>query len=76
MRGCLLEDIAARSKGAVIAPENLNDLADRLASQVVKRELREDEKLWQDAPLVWVTLGLLVLLLTVEWVGRKMAGLP
>jgi hypothetical protein len=72
----LLEDLAARTGGEVIAPENLHRLVERLASQVVRREHREDEKLWQDAPAVWGTLGLLVLLLTVEWVGRKMAGLP
>ena len=54
----------------------INSLADRLVHQVVTRELREDDKLWQDAPLVWVTLGLILLLLTGEWIGRKLAGLP
>jgi len=72
----LLEDLAVRSKGRVIPAESINRLAEWLVGQVVTRERREDEKLWQDAPLVWVTLGLIVLLLTVEWVGRKMAGLP
>jgi hypothetical protein len=72
----LLEDLATRSKGEVIAPDQIDHLADRLVSQVITRERREDEKLWQDAPVVWVTLGLILLLLTMEWVGRKMAGLP
>jgi hypothetical protein len=72
----LLQDLATRTGGEVIAPENLNRLAERLVCQVQMRELREDEKLWQDAPLVWATLGLFLTLLTVEWVGRKLAGLP
>jgi hypothetical protein len=72
----LLEDLAARTRGEVIAPDDLPRLADRLAAQVVTRERREDEKLWQDAPLVWITLGVFLLLLTVEWLGRKLAGLP
>ena len=57
-------------------PEDIGRLTDRLVSQVVTRELREDEKLWHDAPLVWATLGLVLLLLTGEWVGRKLSGLP
>jgi hypothetical protein len=72
----LLKDLAARSHGEVIAPADLHRLVERLTSQAVTRELREDEKIWQDAPLVWVTLGLILLLLTGEWVGRKLAGLP
>ncbi len=72
----LLQDLAARTRGEVIPPEDLHCLADRLVSQVVTRERREDEKLWQDAPLVWVTLGIFLVLLTVEWIGRKLAGLP
>jgi hypothetical protein len=72
----LLQDLAARTKGEVVPPEDIGRLTDRLVSQVVTRELREDEKLWQDAPLVWATLGLVLLLLTGEWVGRKLSGLP
>jgi hypothetical protein len=51
-------------------------LADLLTSQVETRERLDELKLWQDAPLVWVTLGVVLLLLTVEWVSRKLAGLP
>ncbi len=72
----LLESLALASKGKVIAPEDVGRLAELLTSQVETRERRDEQKLWQDAPLVWVTLGVVLLLLSVEWVGRKLAGLP
>ncbi|HYT93728.1 MAG TPA: hypothetical protein VEL76_33725 [Gemmataceae bacterium] len=72
----LLEKLAADSKGQVIAPEDVGRLADLLVRQVELRERRDEQKLWEDMPLVWVTLGVFLFLLTVEWVGRKLAGLP
>ena len=72
----LLETLASASKGEVIAPENARRLADLLTSQVETRERADTQKLWEDVPLVWVTLGVFLFLMTLEWVGRKLAGLP
>ncbi|MCI0457074.1 MAG: hypothetical protein L0Z62_08850 [Gemmataceae bacterium] len=72
----LLESLALTSKGEVIAPEDVRRLAQLLTSQVETRERSDKQKLWEDPPLVWVTLGVVLLLLTVEWVSRKLAGLP
>jgi hypothetical protein len=81
----LLESVAAAGKGQVFTPEDAGRLVELLTKRVETREHRDEEKLWQDAsdlkrgrdqPLVWVMLGVFLLLLTVEWVGRKLAGLP
>ncbi len=72
----LLEAMANAGKGEVVAPEDVGRLVERLTSQSEMRERRDEQKLWQDAPLVWATLGVILLLLTLEWVGRKLAGLP
>ena len=55
-----------------LTPDNAAELAALLNSQAVTREHREENKLWQD----WTTLMLFLILLTAEWVGRKLAGLP
>jgi hypothetical protein len=72
----LLEALAARSGGQVVAPEDAGRLLDLLTQRVVRRDLHDEQKLWQDMPLVWWVLGVLLSLLTLEWVGRKLAGLP
>lgn len=72
----LLESLAARGNGEVFTPETIDELVQRLARQTVRRERREPQRLWQDAPLVWWFLGVVLGLLTVEWAGRKLAGLP
>jgi hypothetical protein len=72
----LLENLAARSKGEVFTPETVDQLVERLARQVVRQAKREPQRLWQDAPLVWWFLGIVLALLTLEWIGRKLAGLP
>ena len=71
----LLENLAAQSGGAVYTPENVRELVDRLARQVVEREQRSPLRLWQDAPFVWWLLGAFLSLLTLEWIIRKSAGL-
>jgi len=43
-----------------------------LTKRAVTREERAENRLWS----WWVTLVLSLSLLTVEWVGRKLAGLP
>jgi hypothetical protein len=72
----LLESLAAESSGEVLTPEDVDKLVSLFGSDGVTRQPRQDMKLWQDEPLVWVTLGILLTLLTVEWVSRKLAGLP
>jgi hypothetical protein len=72
----VLEGIAAASRGEVLTPETAGRLLDRLAQRVVRREHRDEQRPWQDEPLVWGVLGLFLGLLTLEWVGRKVAGLP
>jgi hypothetical protein len=68
----LLEELAAKSGGQVFAAENTAGLVDALTKRAVVREERAENRLWQ----WWVTLVLVLSLLTVEWVGRKFAGLP
>ncbi|MCC6418253.1 MAG: VWA domain-containing protein [Gemmataceae bacterium] len=72
----LLESLAQAGKGEVIAPAEVTRLVDLLTRQVETRTRREEQKVWQDPPLVWTTLGVFLVLLTLEWVGRKLAGLP
>jgi hypothetical protein len=68
----LMEELAAKSGGQVFAPEDTAGLVEALTKRVVTREERSENRLWQ----WWVTLVLVLSLLTVEWVGRKLAGLP
>jgi hypothetical protein len=68
----LLEELAAKSGGRVFAPDDTAGLVELLTKRVVTREERAENRLWQ----WWVTLVLVLSLLTVEWVGRKLAGLP
>jgi len=68
----LLEELSAKSGGQVFAPENTAGLVDALIKRAITREDRAENRLWQ----WWVTLVLVLSLLTVEWVGRKLAGLP
>jgi hypothetical protein len=43
---------------------------------VQRREIRTEERPWQDLPLAGWVLGTLIGLLTIEWSLRKLAGLP
>lgn len=72
----LLEALAVAGKGKLLTPETAGQLAGLLAPQVKMKPHVDRQQPWEDAPLVWVTLGVLLLLLTAEWVGRKLAGLP
>ncbi|MCI0642219.1 MAG: VWA domain-containing protein [Gemmataceae bacterium] len=72
----LLQALADESNGRQFTIENANELVDLFARQVEKREDRQEERVWADPPLVWWLLGLLLGLLTLEWLGRKLAGLP
>jgi hypothetical protein len=68
----LLEELANKSGGKVFTPEEASELADMLARQTVPYVEHYEQRLWQ----WWVVLVLVVSLLTLEWVGRKLAGLP
>jgi hypothetical protein len=68
----LLDELAAKSGGKVFTPENAMELVDLLSRQEVTREHYSEHRLWQ----WWVTLALVLFLLTAEWAGRKWAGLP
>jgi hypothetical protein len=68
----LLENLAAKSGGKVFQPENAADLVKVLASAEEQVADRTPRALWE----WWPTLVLILLLLTIEWVARKWAGLP
>jgi hypothetical protein len=72
----LLRALAEESKGRLFTAENVEGLLDLFTRQVSKKEGHGEQRLWQDAPLVWWTFCLLLGLLTLEWIGRKWAGLP
>jgi hypothetical protein len=68
----LLEELAIKSGGRVFTPENVNELADLLIGQAITHQLHIENPLWQ----WWPTLALFLVFLTLEWMGRKWAGLP
>jgi hypothetical protein len=68
----LLEEIAVNSGGEFYTPDQATELAKKLTSRAVTRPEHAENRLWQ----WWPMLVLLLLLLTLEWVGRKWAGLP
>lgn len=68
----LLEEIAAKSGGKVFTPEDAGELVDLLVQQSVPYSERHEQKLWQ----WWVLMMLVLAFLTIEWAGRKLAGLP
>jgi hypothetical protein len=68
----LLEELAAKSGGKAVAPENASELVELLTKNAITHTEHFEVQLWQ----WWGTLALFLLLLTVEWLARKMAGLP
>jgi hypothetical protein len=68
----LLRDLAQKSGGQFLKVEDAGDLLHLLAAQQDQISRPTEHKLWQS----WTTLVLVLLLLTLEWVGRKLAGLP
>jgi hypothetical protein len=68
----LLDDLAQRSGGQVFEPEDAGELVERLKKAISLRQFRSETRLWRST---W-TLIIFLLLLTVEWVARKTAGLP
>ena len=68
----LLKELADRSGGKVYTAEDAKELVERLANESVPHTDHFEWRLWQS----WWVLLAVVLLLTVEWVARKWAGLP
>lgn len=68
----LMEDLATRSGGKVFPAERANELIELLQSRSATREYAVEQKMWQS----WWTLLLFIVLLSLEWVARKFAGLP
>ena len=68
----LLDDLALQSGGRVFTPEDASELRHLLARQSVPHVEHHEQRLWQ----WWGMLVLVVALLTLEWAGRKLAGLP
>jgi hypothetical protein len=68
----LMEDLAAKSGGKVFPAERAGELVELLQSRSATREYAVEQKVWQS----WWTLILFVVLLSLEWVTRKFAGLP
>jgi hypothetical protein len=68
----LLDDLATQSGGKVFTPEDAEGLRQLLLRQGIPHAEHHEQRLWQ----WWGLLVLVVVLLTVEWVGRKLAGLP
>jgi len=68
----LMEDIAAKSGGKVFPAERAGELVELLQSRSATREYAVEQKMWQS----WWTLILFLVLLSLEWVVRKFAGLP
>ena len=67
----LLAAIAAETGGRVVAPDDLTQLPALLPNRSVRTPMDIVEPLW-DTPLCF---GLLALLLTAEWIGRKLLRL-
>lgn len=68
----LLDAVAAESGGRVFTADEVPQLIQRLTQEASRREKPVENKLWQ----WWPLLVLLMVLLTLEWAGRKWAGLP
>jgi hypothetical protein len=68
----LLDDLAVQSGGKVFTPEDAVELVKLLSRQSVPHLVHHEQRLWQ----WWVFLAVVVILLSLEWAGRKLAGLP
>jgi hypothetical protein len=69
----LLKELADKNgTGKVYTPETASDLIELLTAQGMKKTENTEDPLWR----WWVTLVVILSLLTLEWVLRKWAGLP
>ncbi len=72
----LLETLAHQSHGQILTPDQIPQILNQLNSQSTRHEHHEELRAWQDQPLTYWFLGVFLVLLTLEWVVRKLAGLP
>jgi len=72
----MLQRLAVLSDGRVFTPENVDELLTRLERRIERVEKSDETKPWQDEPMAWWLMGLLVGLLCVEWGWRKWVELP
>ncbi len=71
-----MRTLATESGGRLIWPEDIEQMLQLLQSQATTREHTAEERLARDPPWVWWALGIVLGLLTIEWVVRKRMGLP
>jgi hypothetical protein len=68
----LLREMADKSGGRFLKVEDTDQLLQLLRPQWDQASRPTEHKLWQS----WATLFIVLMLLTLEWIGRKLAGLP
>jgi hypothetical protein len=68
----LLEQIAEASGGALLLPDQLQELPNRLREQTTSEQLSRTVPLWSH----WSMLALFCSLVGTEWLLRKLNGLP
>ncbi|MCA9072795.1 MAG: hypothetical protein KDA84_27920, partial [Planctomycetaceae bacterium] len=68
----LLQQLADVSDGKLYFPDTLDDLPERLIPPEYRSARREEFELWDNWPVMLIFFGLL----TLEWVVRKLSGLP
>jgi hypothetical protein len=68
----LLDDLASRSGGQLVLPEEASKLVELLTAKPATRTTRQEWPLGRS----WWTFALVVSLLTLEWGVRKWVGLP
>lgn len=72
----LLSNLARQSGGEFFTAETVDRLVDLLERRVTRHDVPEQLRPWRDEPAVWWLLGVILTLLSLEWISRKLAGLP
>ncbi len=71
----LLEELASKSGGKVYTPEDVQGLVKTLQAKSTPQTEHSEGPAWQGWT-GWAIFGVVVFLLTMEWVIRKFSGLP
>ena len=72
----LLRALAESTGGRLFTIDDVDQLPERLRREMTTKDERRETRLGRDSPYVWWLMGVLLGLLTVEWILRKVAGLP